>query len=815
MSPLEKYNKKRIFSATPEPGGNAKLKRHNKLIFVVQKHSASHLHFDLRLELGGVLKSWAVPKGPSMNPHDRHLAIAVEDHPYEYKNFHGRIPKGNYGAGTVEIYDTGTYEPRQETNDDEKEIRASLRKGHLTFILHGKKLKGEFALIKNEHIGKNSWLLIKKGDEYARPKIDPSSKASLSIQKTNISNIKFEGAKKSAMPTTIKPMLATLVEDAFDSKDWSFEVKWDGYRAISFFDGKKAVIKSRNNIDFSERFFKISDAISKMNNKVVLDGEIVALDNDGQPHFEWLQNNKTNPQGHLVYYVFDILWCNGYDLQTWTLQKRRELLKRILPRTSHIKFSDDVKQTGKDFFAKAAKANLEGIMAKKLDSAYQQGVRGKDWLKIKTHMRQEVIVGGYTEPKGSREGIGALVVGVYKDNKLEYCGHVGGGFKDSELKDLRTRLVKIEVKKSPFTNDIKTNDVVHWVRPKLVGEVRFAEWTSDGRMRQPIFMGFRPDKPAKEVVRENAVKKAKAKVEAKKDSNNIELTHPDKVFWPEMGYTKGDLWNYYEGVSKYILPYLADRPESLLRQPDGYNGEKFFQKDISNIAPNWAKTISIHSDSAQKDIEYLICNDEKTLLYMVQLGCIEINPWNSRLKKIMHPDWIVIDLDPEGVSFETVIEVAQCVGHICNDLKIPAYPKTSGKTGIHIFIPLGAKYTYDQAKDFAFLLVNIVNKRLPKITSLERMPSKRPHKVYLDYLQNRGGQTLAAPYCVRPTKTANVSTPLHWREVKKGLRPEQFTIKTMPTRLKKVGDLFRPVLGKGVDINKILKQIELKFPQET
>lgn len=808
---LSEYKKKRTFSSTSEPSGKKSIRTKHKMIFVVQKHRASQLHYDLRLELDGVLKSWAVPKGPSMNPHDKHLAIAVEDHPYEYKDFHGTIPKDNYGAGSVVIWDNGTYEPRSHSEDPEKVIREELRDGHITFILHGNKLKGEFALIKSEHIGKNSWLLIKKADNFA---FDEYSKKPLKLKQRNLlkqtNQLNFFVAKKAPEPVNIRPMLATLTTEAFDNKDWIFEVKWDGYRAIASFDGNKSNLRSRNNIDFTKRFSIIANEVLRLKNKVVLDGEIVAVDDKGHPHFEWLQNYMTHSMGKLIYYVFDIIWCDGYDLQELSLQKRRNILTKILPKSEHLQFSDSVVGSGRKFFKIAERENLEGIMAKRKDSKYQQGRRGDDWLKIKTHLRQEVVVGGFTDPKGGRVAIGSLAVGVYSNDKLTYCGNVGGGFKDIELKELRKKLEKIRIKSTPFATEINSSDVVHWVSPKLVGEVSFAEWTSNGQMRQPIFLGFRPDKLAKDVKKELPKQIIKT-IETATESHinkKVNFTNPDKVFFREVGYRKGDLWEYYKTVAKYILPYLRDRPQSLLRQPDGYNGEAFFQKDVATIAPNWSKKVSYYSDSAKKDITYLVCNDERTLQYMVQLGCIEINPWSSQIKKIKHPDWAVIDLDPEGVGFEAVIEVAKTVKKICERLKIPSYPKTSGKTGIHIYIPMGAKYSYSQVLQFTELFVNIVHKELPHITSLERSPKKRPHKVYLDYLQNRSGQTLASPYCVRPIKTANVSTPLHWREVRKGLRPEQFTIKTIPNRLKKVGDIFRPVLGAGIDIKKVLERID-------
>lgn len=790
---LREYLHKRVFGKTPEPKGRVHHEGH-KLRFVVQRHNASHLHFDFRLELDGVLKSWAIPKGISLDPHEHHLAIQTEDHPIEYLNFKGRIPKGNYGAGTVSIYDHGYYEPREQTLDQTRSIRSGLRQGHLTFVLHGQHLKGEFALIKNEHFEKNAWLLIKKGDEYAKP--------TPSVPKT----ITRKRAHK-AMPQHVRPMLATLVDEPFDGAEWSFEIKWDGYRGLGSWDGEHAKLYSRNGSDFANKFADIYVSLSQLGKPCLVDGEIVAVDKHGQPHFEWLQNWASQPQGELVYYVFDLLWLDGQDMRDLPLNERQAQLKKLIPKSSPIRYSEPVTVNGKAFFDQAAKNNLEGIMAKKISSSYQSGKRTRDWLKIKTHQRQEVVIGGYTEPRGSREDLGSLMVGVYDKNKLIFAGHVGTGMDPSVLKQLHDKLSKLEVKESPFTEVPKANDVVHWVRPKLVCEVKFAEWTSEGSLRQPVFVGLRDDKPASQVVREQQQGSGKIGNIPKTADSDLVMTHLDKVFWPESKLTKGDLLKYYESVADTILPYLKDRPQSLLRQPDGYKGQAFFQKDIASFAPSWAKTTSIHSESAHKEVEYLICNDIKTLRYMVQLGCIEINPWNSRLKSLTKPDWVVVDLDPEGVSFEKVVEVAKVVHQVCEELKIPSYPKTSGKTGIHVFIPMGAKYSYDQARQFAQLLVTLVHERTLTLTSLERNPQKRQHRIYLDYLQNSEGQTLACAYCVRPTKSASVSTPLHWDEIKKGLDPTKFTIANTSSRIRRVGDLFQPVLGKGINLRQVLNKL--------
>lgn len=504
---LNDYHKKRKFKQTPEPKGKVKHSKSKKLEFVVQKHQANQLHYDLRLEMNGVLKSWAVPKGPSLDPHVRHLAVKVEDHPFEYRKFEGMIPEGNYGGGNVIIWDSGAYEPRVETDDSEKTLLAELKKGHITFILHGQKLKGEFALIRSEHIGKNNWLLIKKGDKYAATRDVTKENTSVVSGKTveeigDGEDVDIKKAPGVAMPSHVKPMLATLTEAAFDDPNWIYEIKWDGYRTLAAWDGKRVDLYSRNGLDFSKKYPAIAEAVRSIKPRVVLDGEIVAADKSGRSHFGWLQNYGTAPQGELLYYAFDILWCDGRDLVGLPLLQRKKVLQSLIPQQSLIRYSDHVGAKGKAFFAAAKRKSLEGIMAKLANSTYQVGKRSRDWLKIKTHMRQEVVIGGFTEPKGSRQFIGALIVGVYEKGKLVYAGHVGGGIPPNQLEPLRKKLLSLERKVFPFAAEPKPNGEVHWVAPKLVCEIKFGEWTSEGQMRQPIFVGLRNDKPAKAVKRE-------------------------------------------------------------------------------------------------------------------------------------------------------------------------------------------------------------------------------------------------------------------------------------------------------------------------
>ncbi len=502
---LSEYAKKRRFDKTPEPKAKT-AKGKGMLRFVVQKHAASSLHYDFRLELDGVLKSWAVPKGPSLKPGDHHLAVHVEDHPFEYRNFEGVIPKGEYGAGNVIIWDEGTYVGRGSTDrkSTEKEIRQGLKKGHITFVVLGKKLKGEFALVKMPDAENDAWLLIKKGDEYASDtdvtKLDKSVRSGKSIEK--IGEIKLP--TKSKIPHDIKPMLCTLVDEAFDGEEWLFEIKWDGYRAIAEVDSGKVKLYSRNLLPFESKFPAVVEDLTQIKNQMVLDGEVVALDKEGRPSFQLLQDYAKTQKGKLIYYVFDLLYLNGHDTAGLSLEKRRELLAEALPKLTHAKLSDAVEKDGKAFFKVAKDKGLEGIVAKRKASIYQQGKRGGDWLKIKTHLRQEAVICGFTEPRASRQLFGALVLGIYEKGRLVYIGHAGGGFDGESLKALHSKMKPLIVKDSPIEPAPKTNEKATWVKPKLVCEVKFQEWTREGTMRQPIFLGMRPDKKPTEAKKELA-----------------------------------------------------------------------------------------------------------------------------------------------------------------------------------------------------------------------------------------------------------------------------------------------------------------------
>lgn len=626
-------------------------------------------------------------------------------------------------------------------------------------------------------------------------------------------------------------MLAKSSDDAFDDEDWIFEIKWDGYRAVADLSKKQPLFYSRNGISFLSKFNSITEDFSQQKHHMILDGEIVAYDENGKPSFQLLQQIGDNPDLALTYQVFDLLWLNGHSTEELPLIQRKEFLKDALIETNLIKFCDHVPEKGIEFFNQMKKMELEGMIAKRADSVYTENSRSTDWLKIKFTNTEEAIICGFTEPKGSRQGFGALILGKYINGKLIYSGHTGTGFNNELLKSLYARLKKLVVKTSPFDTIPKTNMPVTWTKPELVCEIKFSEITKDGMFRHPVFVALREDKEAKEIsnsVKEPVQKTSKSKTmtskktseksedENEKDSeitlnrHKIKLTNQDKIYFPKDKISKGDVVDYYQSVADYILPHLKNRPLSLNRFPSGIDHSGFYQKDAGNSFPDWIKTTKVHSESTDKYIDYAICNDKATLAYLNNLGCIDFNPWNSSLPDLDHPDYLVLDLDPSKKNtFDHVIETAQQVKEILDLIKIKSYCKTSGSTGIHIYIPMGGGYDYDQVKDFALILMQQVHEKLPKITTLERSLQKRDDKkIYLDYLQNRQGQTLASVYSLRPKEGAAVSMPLEWDELKKGLKPTDFNIENALERIKAKGDLFKPVLGKGIDMMKALELLQ-------
>ncbi len=616
-------------------------------------------------------------------------------------------------------------------------------------------------------------------------------------------------------------MLAKLHDAPFDDPGWIYEIKWDGYRAIAEINKRGYRLYSRNGLSFSEDYPAIYEELSKIKKEAILDGEIVALDKEGKPSFQLIQQYAQGGEVPIVYYVFDCLSVGGKSIESKPLLERKEILKALLPESDLVKYCDHIEERGKDFFTLVKKQGLEGMIAKRADSVYRQASRSADWLKVKNVIMEEAVIAGYTEPGGSRKYFGALVLGLYKGGKLIYIGHTGTGFDDKTLKDLYNKLQPLKTGTSPFGVKVPVNGAVTWVKPKLVCNLKYTEVTQGGTRRHPVFMGLRIDKDAEEVHEEvrddnntdqdNSENDKPLKMEATKTINGKKLafTHLDKVFWPDEGYTKGDVIDYYNTVYPHIIKYMKDGPESLLRMPNGLADKGFFHKDAGLNAPDWVKHIALYSESAAKDINYIICNDKPTLLYLANLGCIEMNPWNSRLNKLDNPDYLVMDIDPsEHNTFEQVVETANVIKQILDKAGATSFPKTSGATGIHVYVPLGAKYSYDQAKEFAHVIATMTQQQLPEFTSLERSLSKRgKDNIYIDYLQNRKGQTLSCAYSLRPKPGATVSTPLEWNEVKKGLLPSDFTIKNIMKRVEKKGDLFGGVLLKGIDMMKCLKKL--------
>lgn len=771
--PLKKYRSLRSFDKTPEPKPISK-KRSSKmpLRFCVQRHKARRLHYDLRLELDGVLLSWAVPKGPSMDPKEKRLAVHVEDHPLDYITFAGEIPAGNYGAGTVTIFDEGEYEA------DPAAMRAGMKKGHISFVLHGKKLKGGFSLIKIASDDK-SWLLVKASDDYAK---------------------KPRATRAKRMPMWFSPMLAQTVDAPFDDPAWLFEIKWDGYRALSFVNHGSVSLFSRNHKLLNKDYPAIETALSKLDFRAILDGEIVVLDNHGVAKFELLQQCKKNPDCNVHYFVFDLLYLDGEDLRSLPLTERKQRLQDLIQgKYERIHYSDHVEHNGIALFKKAAAQSVEGLIAKRMSSLYVSR-RSSDWLKIKAHKRQEFVVGGFTKPRSSRGYFGSLLLGVYQGQKLLFVGHVGTGFSQRTLKEIHALMKPLIEKSCPFSDEPTVNEAPTWITPKLVADVSFSEWTKAGLLRQPVFHGLRNDKKPSDVVRE---------ISDVVVDEHVPVSNREKILWPKEGLSKGDMIDYYEAVAQAIIPHLTDRPLMLRRFPDGIEAEGFYQKNIEK-PPVWLKTAVIEHEVRKiiKEDQYPIVTSKKSLLYVANLAAIEIHPMLARAGDLSRPDLLAIDLDPEDMPMSAVVDVALSAHEFFDQIQVPNFCKTSGGRGLHVYIPLDGTVTYEQSLRLAELFAHALEARLPKLISLERLPKKRQKKVYVDYLQNAKGKSMIAPYSLRARALAPVSTPLLWHEVKSDLDPMAFNIKTVPKRVKKLGDVFSEVLANGISLEFVLNTLE-------
>ena len=840
---LDQYRRKRKFDQTPEPPPPEQTTPVLKTLpeggrdgarFYIQRHQARRLHYDLRLELGGTLKSWAVPKGPTLDPAEKRLAVMVEDHPLEYGEFEGTIPEGNYGAGAVRVWDKGTYEMLGDTPAEQQ-----LERGDFKFRLHGRKLSGEFALVRMKNRGKgNEWLLLKKKDFAAQPGWDAEDQ-SHGLEQTGADPAQLPGAAAAEMPHQLKPMLATLTTKLPEGAEWVYEVKWDGVRALCYLDrragdgkGPRVRIISRNGNAMEQQYPEIAEALDELQvETAILDGEIVALDPQGRPSFGLLQSRfgisasaaaKLSATQPVFLFAFDLPYLNGYDLRQSPLVERKRMLAAILKPHPRLRFSEHFTGEGQKLLDAASAQGLEGVLAKRALSRYESR-RGGDWLKKKIVAEQDFIICGYTS--GERKPFGSLVLGYHDGGKLLYAGNVGTGFDDRKLKDVFRLLQPLATEKTPLANTRDVPRETTWVKPQLVCMVKFAEWTRDGRLRAPVFLGLRADADPAEVVRETAepapgtsesaaarsilLAAGRKEAFADVDGRRLKFTNLDKVFYPDRGFTKRDLINFYDGVADLLVPYMKDRPLSLKRYPNGIQGDYFFQKAADESWPDWLRIEPVVTNALEPPTHYVIGNDRATLLYLANLACIDQNPWMSRMGSQDNPDFILVDLDPVDCAFDRIVEAALLMRGKLEAIGLEGYPKTTGGDGLHIYVPLEPVYSYHQVRTFAEILARLVAAERPDLFTTPRAVARREKgKVYFDYLQIGEGKTIAAPYVLRAYPGAPVATPLRWSEVRPGLSPLQFNLANALDRFARLGDVFRAVLDKPQRLELALPKLE-------
>jgi bifunctional non-homologous end joining protein LigD len=865
--PLEEYAAKRRFEKTPEPAPTAGKPESAGNYFCVQRHDATRLHYDFRLEIDGVLKSWAVPKGPTLDPALKHFAAHVEDHPIEYGGFEGTIPKGNYGAGSVMLWDRGTFSLIGDASGPDQMAR-----GDLKFQLHGEKLKGDFALVLMKGRGKgNEWLLLKKRDAFAVPGWDveahaysvlsgrtqaeiagnlparqtkqetagdtervwatspPAKRGAKAAaapaaptparKKTKLDLAGLKGARRAAMPTAVEPMLATLVDKPPRGDQWLYEVKWDGIRAIAFLEREEVRIASRSGLRCERQYPELAVMPHQVGaQQAILDGEIAVLDEKGVSRFHLIQpriaNADPNSIAHLerstpvVYFAFDVLYLDGYDLRGVSLAQRRELLQAVVSPGGVLRISEVFPGAGEELLEAARTMGLEGVVAKHASSTYESR-RSREWVKIKIVGEQEFVIGGFTAPQGERDYFGALVLGLYDAGELLWVGNVGTGFDQKLLASLHAALQPLIVDKCPFSERPKPDKGITWVKPELVCQVKYANWTPDRRLRAPVFLGLRNDVAASQVAREDpAAPRTELLADVKEASlrigtQTLKFTNLKKVYYPDDGYTKRDVLNYYDGVADLILPHLKDRPLSLKRYPNGIKQDYFFQKDAADSFAPWLRTERID------DIHYVFAEDRASLLYLVNLGCIDHNPWMSRSPSLDHPDFILIDLDPQECLFDKIVDAALLVKRVLDRIGLVGYPKTTGGDGMHVYVPVEPIYTYEETRTFADLISRLAIAEDPNLFTTPRAVAKRQkNRVYFDYLQNGRSKTIAAPYVLRAYSGAPVATPLEWSEVRRGLHPAQFNITNALDRFAARGDLFAGVLNQPQELEAALVKVE-------
>jgi bifunctional non-homologous end joining protein LigD len=895
---LERYRQKRDFKTTPEPRGHVAKGKHAGLTFVIQKHAASHLHYDFRLELDGVLLSWAVPKGPSLDPADKRLAMHVEDHPLEYGGFEGTIPPKQYGGGTVMLWDRGTWTPKGDPTAD-------YARGRLKFELDGDKLHGGWTLVRTHSSkygsnGKQAWLLIKENDEFARRGVDarvvddlPNSVLSgrsmediaqdrehvWQSNRSVAANVKAgavapvkakrnggatsadaqdsipvptpaktEGARKSSLPPTFSPELATLVDAVPEGDNWLHELKYDGYRMVCRVESGKVRIFSRNGKEWTDALPGIAAAVKKLPLKSAwIDGEVAMLAANGTTSFQLLQNALADPNAAaLVYFVFDLPYRDGYDLRKTPLTERKRHLRAIVPESDPVvRYGIEVLGSGPDFFAQACKLKLEGVVSKRADSMYHEGARTREWLKIKCGRRQEMVIGGFTDPQGGRTGFGALLLGVYEDGgTLRYSGRVGTGFDDRTLTSLRKTLDKLAQDAPAFSNPPRGYEAkgVHWVKPELVAEIAFTEWTTDGTLRHPSFQGLREDKKAIEVTRErpldapddgndaadpappaktaraakakprepakrsadasadaapaktakrtSAATKPAAKAKAKANTVDaagdtiagVKLSHPDKLLFPEANLTKRDLARYYEGVSKWMVPHLNGRPLSLVRCPDGWKGQCFYQKHADKSVNPAVERVEV--PEGKSTAMYMSAGSVTAVVALLQWGVVELHPWGSKKPKLDRPDRLIFDFDPDdGVGWDEVVAGVRLMKTLLDDVGLRGFLKTTGGKGMHVVVPIKPTLDWTQAKAFTKAVSELIVNTFPDRYLATMSKAQRKGKIFIDYLRNGEGATAIAPYSLRARANAPVSVPIAWEELDRDVRFAYFNATNVPDRL--------------------------------
>ena len=834
---LARYREMRSAGSTPEPFGGAVGERPG--LFVVQKHAARHLHFDLRIEVDGVLKSWALPKGPSLDPQEKRMAFATEDHPIEYADFEGIIPAGNYGAGAMIVWDRGWAVPHIDHQH-------GIEHGKLLFELRGYKLRGLFTLVKTKK--DREWLLIKKPDHHARDeKSHPFAQGSvfsgLTVEELRDgenraprirSELEELGATRHRLdPAAVQVSLCELRREPFSGEGWIFEIKYDGYRLVAAKtaagpnegrhrrrDRRRARLLFRSGLEASPTFPELVRALASLPlDGVVLDGEVVVLDEEGRPSFSRLQRRgkltrssdveRATVSLPAVFFAFDLLGFEDFDLRSLPLLERKRLLREILPEAGPLRYVDHLAERGEDFYTGVRGLGLEGMVAKRAGSPYLGG-RSAAWLKIRAERSGDFVIVGFTLPEGAEGGLRALHVAALDGPRLVWVGKVGTGFSAARVRELQELLEPLRREQPSAVGDLPRGKGQVWVEPRLVAEIKFIEITDAGHLRHPVFVRLRDDKRPEDCLLASEAPSVEELPDAERQEPRPEvaLSNLDKVFWPEEGYTKGDLVGYYEAIAPWLLPYLRDRPVVLDRYPDGIHGKSFFQKNAPDFAPDWLRTEAIWSEETGDETLYFVCDNVESLLYLVNMGSIPLHVRSSRLQSLQAPDWCVLDLDAKDAPFAHVIEVARTIRELCAAIELPAFAKTSGATGMHVLVPMGSGSTHEQGRMLAELLARVVVARVPEIASVARSAAERPGQVYVDFLQNGYGKLLVAPFSARPRPGATVSMPLLWEEVEEGLDPRDFTIRSASERLRDLGeDPLSNVLADGAPLQQVLERL--------